>query len=108
MRPCPTMLVVHAAGDEAKIEAVLSEYVTLKHTRDARADRGYAAGDFDDGYRVYAGDVNVNARSRKRAGTEDSAGSDSDAPAAKKSKAPKPKARKPAKRKPAKPAKKKE
>ena len=53
MRPCPTMLVVHTASEEAKVEAVISEYVTLKHTRDARNDRGYAAGEFDEGYRVY-------------------------------------------------------
>ena len=75
---------------------MLSEYVTLRHTRDATTDRGYAGGDFDDGYRNYAGDVNVNARGRKGRDSD----SDSDGPKRRKAKAAKPKKpRKPAARK---------
>ena len=89
--------MVNAAGDEAKVEAVLSEYVTLRHTHDATRDRGYAGGDFDDGYRQYAGDINVNARGRRK---DDYSDSDEDA-AGKKKKA---KKAKPAAKKPRKPA----
>ena len=89
IRPCATMLVLNVAGAEARVETVISEYATIKHTHDARTAAG---GDYDFG--TYAGDANVNARRRRG----DSDGSDSDAAPSKKKPKKKPAARK---RKPA-------
>ena len=79
IRPCPTMLVLNVSGGEAKVETVLSEYVTLKHTRDARGDDAITEGHFDEGWTTYAGDVDVNAKSRKRDRSQRAGDGDSDA-----------------------------
>ena len=89
IRPCATMMVLNVAGADARVETVISEYATIKHTHDARTAAG---GDYDFG--TYAGDANVNARRRRG----DSDGSDSDAAPQKKKPKKKPAARK---RKPA-------
>lgn len=63
--PCRAMVVVSVGHDEAKIESVVSEYVQLSNSRDALAAfRGDAvvAGEYDDTYRYYEGDVDVNLR----------------------------------------------
>ena len=87
IRPCATMLVLNVAGAEARVETVISEYATIKHTHDATTA-------YDQDFGTYAGDANVNARRRRG----DSDGSDSDAAPAKKKAKKKPAARK---RKPA-------
>ena len=87
IRPCATMLVLNVAGAEARVETVISEYATIKHTHDATTA-------YDQDFGKYAGDANVNARRRRG----DSDGSDSDAAPAKKKPKKKPAARK---RKPA-------
>ena len=61
IRPCATMMVLNVAGADARVETVISEYATIKHTHDARTAAG---GDYDFG--TYAGDANVNARRRPR------------------------------------------
>ena len=81
IRPCPTMLVLNVAGGEAKVESIVSEYVTLKHTRDATRDDAIIDGDYDAGYGTYAGDVDVNRKGRKRSprpgdGSDSDSGSD--------------------------------
>ena len=85
IRPCATMMVLNVAGADARVETVISEYATIKHTHDARTAAG---GDYDFG--TYAGDANVNARRRRG----DSDGSDSDAAPQKKKAKKKPAARK--------------
>ena len=87
IRPCATMLVLNVAGAEARVETVISEYATIKHTHDATTA-------YDQDFGTYAGDANVNARRRRG----DSDGSDSDAGPSKKKPKKKPAARK---RKPA-------
>ena len=87
IRPCATMMVLNVAGAEARVETVISEYATIKHTHDATTA-------YDQDFGKYAGDANVNARRRRG----DSDGSDSDAAPAKKKPKKKPAARK---RKPA-------
>ena len=87
IRPCATMLVLNVAGAEARVETVISEYATIKHTHDATTA-------YDQDFGKYAGDANVNARRRRG----DSDGSDSDAAPSKKKPKKKPAARK---RKPA-------
>ena len=87
IRPCATMLVLNVAGAEARVETVISEYATIKHTHDATTA-------YDQDFGTYHGDANVNAR-RQRG---DSDGSDSDAAPQKKKPKKKPAARK---RKPA-------
>ena len=87
IRPCATMLVLNVAGAEARVETVISEYATIKHTHDATTA-------YDQDFGTYAGDANVNARRRRG----DSDGSDSDAAPQKKKAKKKPAARK---RKPA-------
>jgi hypothetical protein len=87
IRPCATMLVLNVAGAEARVETVISEYATIKHTHDATTA-------YDQDFGTYAGDANVNARRRRG----DSDGSDSDAAPQKKKPKKKPAARK---RKPA-------
>ena len=87
IRPCATMMVLNVAGAEARVETVISEYATIKHTHDATTA-------YDQDFGTYAGDANVNARRRRG----DSDGSDSDAAPSKKKPKKKPAARK---RKPA-------
>ena len=87
IRPCATMMVLNVAGAEARVETVISEYATIKHTHDATTA-------YDQDFGTYAGDANVNARRRRG----DSDGSDSDAGPSKKKPKKKPAARK---RKPA-------
>ena len=87
IRPCATMLVLNVAGAEARVETVISEYATIKHTHDATTA-------YDQDFGTYHGDANVNARRRRG----DSDGSDSDAAPQKKKAKKKPAARK---RKPA-------
>ena len=87
IRPCATMMVLNVAGAEARVETVISEYATIKHTHDATTA-------YDQDFGTYAGDANVNARRRRG----DSDGSDSDAAPQKKKPKKKPAARK---RKPA-------
>jgi hypothetical protein len=87
IRPCATMLVLNVAGAEARVETVISEYATIKHTHDATTA-------YDQDFGTYHGDANVNARRRRG----DSDGSDSDAAPQKKKPKKKPAARK---RKPA-------
>ena len=87
IRPCATMMVLNVAGAEARVETVISEYATIKHTHDATTA-------YDQDFGKYAGDANVNARRRRG----DSDGSDSDAAPSKKKPKKKPAARK---RKPA-------
>ena len=87
IRPCATMLVLNVAGAEARVETVISEYATIKHTHDATTA-------YDQDFGTYAGDANVNARRRRG----DSDGSDSDAAPSEKKPKKKPAARK---RKPA-------
>ena len=81
------MMVLNVAGAEARVETVISEYATIKHTHDATTA-------YDQDFGTYHGDANVNARRRRG----DSDGSDSDAAPAKKKAKKKPAARK---RKPA-------
>ena len=73
IRPCATMMVLNVAGAEARVETVISEYATIKHTHDATTA-------YDQDFGTYAGDINLNARRRRG----DSDGSDSDAAPAKK------------------------
>ena len=87
IRPCATMMVLNVAGAEARVETVISEYATIKHTHDATTA-------YDQDFGTYHGDANVNARRRRG----DSDGSDSDAAPQKKKPKKKPAARK---RKPA-------
>ncbi len=87
IRPCATMMVLNVAGAEARVETVISEYATIKHTHDATTA-------YDQDFGTYAGDANVTARRRRG----DSDGSDSDAAPSKKKPKKKPAARK---RKPA-------
>ena len=87
IRPCATMMVLNVAGAEARVETVISEYATIKHTHDATTA-------YDQDFGTYAGDANVNARRRRG----DSDGSDSDVAPSKKKPKKKPAARK---RKPA-------
>ena len=83
IRPCATMLVLNVAGADARVETVISEYATIKHTHDATTA-------YDQDFGTYAGDANVNARRRRG----DSDGSDSDAAPSKKKPKKKPAARK--------------
>ena len=87
IRPCATMMVLNVAGAEARVETVISEYATIKHTHDATTA-------YDQDFGTYAGDINLNARRRRG----DSDASDSDAAPQKKKAKKKPAARK---RKPA-------
>jgi hypothetical protein len=95
IRPCATLLVLNVAGEEAKVETVLSEYATIKHTHDATGQAG--GGDYDFG--TYAGDANVNAK-RRKGGTNGASSDDNDAaPSKKKAKRKPVRKRKPAARK---------
>lgn len=65
--PSRAMFVVSVGVEEAKIETVVSEYASLTNSRDALTAFGEGAvvhGDFDDSYRYYEGDVDVNRRVR--------------------------------------------
>lgn len=72
--PCRAMLAVSVGHEEAKIESVSSEYVQLSNSRDALAGmRQVVSGDYDDSYKFYEGDVDVNARSRNGQDDDDGA-----------------------------------
>lgn len=65
--PSRAMFVVSVGVEEAKIETVVSEYASLTNSRDALAAFGEGAvvhGEFDDSYRYYEGDVDVNRKVR--------------------------------------------